>query len=251
MLFDGAIVPTRANSSSPFVFLDVDTSVLPLFGEHEGGVPGPNPRYRGRPSYHPMLARIAETDTIVGAQLRRVDTGLGADDVPTIRRWAARAKRALVRNAALCTRIDSGAECAAILAGLHAEQVFYLVKARITPDLYEALCAHQTWRTTDVDADKRPRRQVAELNFQRGSWITALLAAPLPIRQDPRWTRQSGGIPGPKESSRMRTMLGLLSMYPVRNTSSQVIPIACPWKKPGSQLGIIQETPSERRTTRL
>lgn len=154
----------------PFVHLDIDTSVLPLFGEHEGGVPGPNPKYHGRPSYHPMLARIGETDTIVGAKLRPGDTGLGGDDVATIRQWAARAKRALDPKAALCARIDSGADCAEILEGLHAEGVFYIVKARVTSDLFQALCLRRRWRTVDVDADGQPSRQIAELEFERDVW---------------------------------------------------------------------------------
>jgi DDE family transposase len=189
----------------PFVHLDIDTTVVPLFGEHEGGLPGPNPRFHGRPSYHPMLARIAETDTVVGGQLRPGNTGLGVDDVPVIRQWAARAKRALGPKAALCTRIDSGADCAEILGGLHDEQVFYLVKARITQDLYEALVAQKTWRTVDVDAGKQPRRQLAELEFQRESWTQRGLKVrviavrsrerqgrqlPLPGSLDPDWTVQ-------------------------------------------------------------
>jgi hypothetical protein len=188
-----------------YVHLDIDTSVLPLFGVHEGGLPGPNPKYHGRSSYHPMLARIAETDTIVGAQLRPGDTGLGGADVPTIRRWAARAKRALGPKAALCARIDSGADCAEILEGLHAEEVFYLVKARITPDLYRALCLHTNWRTVDVDADGSPRRQIAELDFQRETWLQRELGVrviavrsrerqgrqlPLPGAFDSHWTAQ-------------------------------------------------------------
>src|SRR5260221_318390 len=38
------------------VFVDIDTTVTPLFGEQEGARPGPNPRYHGRPSYHPIVA---------------------------------------------------------------------------------------------------------------------------------------------------------------------------------------------------
>ena len=59
------------------VHLDIDTTVEPVFGEHEGARPGPNPRYHGRPSYHPVLARIAETNTCVGARLRPGDTAFG------------------------------------------------------------------------------------------------------------------------------------------------------------------------------
>ena len=45
--------------------------------DHEGALPGYNPRYHGRPSYHPILARWAEVDAVVGARLRPGDTSLG------------------------------------------------------------------------------------------------------------------------------------------------------------------------------
>jgi hypothetical protein len=38
------------------IHLDIDTTVTVLFGEQEGALPGPNPRYHGRPSYHPMMS---------------------------------------------------------------------------------------------------------------------------------------------------------------------------------------------------
>lgn len=50
--------------------LDIDTTVEPLFGTQQGALPGPNPRYPGRPSYHPLLSVVAETQTCVGAVLR-------------------------------------------------------------------------------------------------------------------------------------------------------------------------------------
>jgi hypothetical protein len=154
----------------PFVHMDVDTSVVPIFGELEGALPGPNPRYHGRPSFHPMLARIAETGTIVGAQLRHGDTGFGSDDMPTLRRWVKRAKGKLRRGASLCVRIDSAGDCAEVLHTLHDEQVFYVIKARLTPDLYGAIAWAKNWTTMDVDADNRPTRQITEIDFARGTW---------------------------------------------------------------------------------
>jgi hypothetical protein len=154
----------------PFAYLDVDTSVVPVFGDLEGAVPGPNPRYHGRPSYHPMLARIAETGTVVGAQLRHGDTGFGADDMPTLRRWVRRVKKKLRAGTSLCVRIDSAGDCAEVLRTLHDEEAFYVIKAKITPDLYGAIAWATNWKTTDVDADERPIRQVTELDFSRGTW---------------------------------------------------------------------------------
>jgi hypothetical protein len=154
----------------PFVFLDIDTTVTPIFGDLEGAVPGPNPRYHGRPSFHPMLARIAATDTIVGAQLRPGDTGFGAADVPTVVRWVERAQRKLRRGASLCVRIDSAGDCAETLHALHKAQAFYVIKAKLTPDLYGTIAHATSWKTIDVDADKRPIRQISEIDFCRGTW---------------------------------------------------------------------------------
>jgi hypothetical protein len=37
----------------PLLHLDVDTTVEPLFGNHEGALPGYNPRYQGPPELSP------------------------------------------------------------------------------------------------------------------------------------------------------------------------------------------------------
>jgi hypothetical protein len=153
-----------------FVHLDIDTTVTPMFGEHEGAVPGPNPRYHGRPSFHPMLARVAETDTVVGAQLRPGDTGFGDEDVPMVRRWVARARNALHKSLELCVRMDAGGDCAALIDAFNSEGVFYILKARITQDLYAAVLQAADWKTIDEDADGAPIRQVTELRFSRKVW---------------------------------------------------------------------------------
>ena len=117
-----------------------------------------------------MLARIGELGSVVGAQLRRGDTGFGADDVPTMRRWVRRAKNKLRQGVSLCVRIDSAGDCAEVLLALHEEQVFYVIKAKMSPDLYGAVSWATNWKTTDVDADGRPIRQVTELDFSRATW---------------------------------------------------------------------------------
>jgi hypothetical protein len=45
--------------------LDIDTTVEPVFGDHEGALVGYTPRCHGRPSYPTILAPDVETDTIV------------------------------------------------------------------------------------------------------------------------------------------------------------------------------------------
>jgi hypothetical protein len=89
------------------VTIDVDTTVMPLFGHQQGALPGSNPRYHGRPSHHPILARVAETDTVFGARLRPGDTGLGETDVEDIEQWLDRAREAAGPKALITAQLSS------------------------------------------------------------------------------------------------------------------------------------------------
>lgn len=163
----GAMRPTEQR-----VFLDIDTSVLPVFGSQEGAMPGPNPRYHGRPSYHPILARIAETGAWVGAIYRSGDTALGGADVPGIVRIVERVRRALRRDQELWVRVDAGGEFTELLEALgDIDGVRYVVKARFTTDLAAAIRRHATWVTVDTDANDEPTRQVASIvGLRRPAW---------------------------------------------------------------------------------
>lgn len=152
------------------VHLDIDTSVLPLHGDHEGGAVGPNPRYHGRPSYHPVLARIAETDTCAGALLRAGDTSFGNADAPTVRKLVARTKAALTSKQELFVRIDAAGDRSEILGTIADEGATFVVKARMTPDLVNTVAETKQWRTVDSDAEGRPMTQVAEVDFARHEW---------------------------------------------------------------------------------
>lgn len=149
--------------------VDVDTSVTPLFGEQEGAFVGYNPRYQGRPSYHPILARIAETDTVLGARLRPGDTTLGEGDVEDLEQWLGRL-HAAAPQAVVTVRIDAGGDCAALLSAVDQSKAYFVVKAKQTPNLVSAVFATTRWRTTDRDAFGEPTRQVAVIDFERGDW---------------------------------------------------------------------------------
>jgi len=166
---DQGLAPLRGLSLKE-AHIDFDTTVETLFGEQQGALPGPNPRYHGRPSYHPFLARIAETDTVVGALLRPGDTGIGAEDIPWIEERLDRVKQAIQDDTRLYARIDAGGDCTAILNAIHDREVFFVVKAKKTRDLLGAVSQVKEWTTTDWDADGKPREQVAEIPFVRECW---------------------------------------------------------------------------------
>jgi len=153
------------------VHLDIDTTVTPVFGaEVEGALPGPNPKYHGRPSFHPVLARVAETDTCVGALLRPGDTAFGVAEVPLVERWLDRTRVAVGPDCLLYARIDGAGDCTDIMEAIANKGAFFLTKARMTPDLCGAIADHPKWRTVDRDADNRPTRQVATIRFAREEW---------------------------------------------------------------------------------
>ena len=155
------------------VHLDIDTTVEPLFGRQQGALPGPNPHYHARPSYHPILAVVAETRQCCGAQLRPGNHSLGDDDAQTIGGYVRDAVSHLRPGALLTVRMDAGADCSEILREIDAAGAFFNVKLKLSPDLVGAIVFAENWRTVEVDADGNPLRQVAEIPFQRGGWAGA------------------------------------------------------------------------------
>jgi hypothetical protein len=150
--------------------LDIDTTVEPVFGHAEGAVPGYNPRFHGRPSYHPIVARLAENDMVVGGRLRPGNTTFGAADIGYVETLLARARKAIGPKCVLYVRMDSAADCTEFFRATKRARAYFLVKARLTPDLAAAAAREQHWRTVDRDANGTPTRQVAELTFRRGEW---------------------------------------------------------------------------------
>jgi hypothetical protein len=171
MVAEHGLAPVRAKTRQ-LVHLDVDTTVEPVFGDHEGALPGPNPRYHGRPSYHPILARCAETDTVVGAKLRPGDTAFGEADAPTVAAWIDRLRDAAGASSLIRVRIDAAGDCTKIMRTIEEKKAHFIIKARTTADLCAAIyrVPRGCWRTVDEDADGKPTRQVAEVDFTRGEW---------------------------------------------------------------------------------
>jgi hypothetical protein len=171
MMAAHGLAPVRAKRR-PMAHLDIDTTVEPTFGEHEGALPGPNPRYHGRPSYHPILARCAETDTVVGGKLRPGDTSFGDADAPTVAAWIDRLREATGPKTVIRVRIDAAGDCTSVMRTIDQKMAHFLIKAKTTGDLCAAIyrVPRGCWRTVDVDADGKPTRQVAEVDFARGEW---------------------------------------------------------------------------------
>ena len=151
------------------VTVDIDPTVMPLFGTQQYAFPGYNPHYHGRPSYFPLLARIAETDTIIGARLRPGNSALGQADVEDIECWLDRTRQ-VVGDALITVRIDRGGDAKAIFDAIDSKGALFVIKMRQCPALRLTASQHSNWTTIDEDADGKPLAQVAELDFQRPGW---------------------------------------------------------------------------------
>lgn len=156
------------------IHLDIDTTVETVFGRQEGANVGYNPRYRGRGSYHPLLAVVAETSTCIGATLRPGDFGFGNEEAPLIEDYVRSVVSAAPTGCTVTTRVDIAGDCTEIMSAIENAGSFFITKARLTPDLVGALTLVKKWKTVEVDADGKPLVQVAELSFfQRQEWVDA------------------------------------------------------------------------------
>jgi len=171
MAFHGRAIPIPRRCST--VHLDIDSTVEPLFGSQECAVRGYNPRYHGRPSYHPIIAHIPESGGYVAAMLRPGNTTLGRGDVPFIKDIVERTKLELGPGKKLRVRIDSAGDCTEIMSAIEDLRVTFVTKARMTEDLRNAIGATEDWVTVEWDEDGKPLRQFAEVKFRRDEWRKA------------------------------------------------------------------------------
>ena len=118
------------------LILDLDSTVVTVFGRQEGAAVGYNPRYRGKRSYDPLLCLEANSSFLWDTELRPGDAGTWAGSVellascflsipPDIREVRVRA--------------DAGFGYGPVLDMLEARPAQYAVVARMTPSLKRAL----------------------------------------------------------------------------------------------------------------
>jgi len=116
--------------------LDLDSTVVTVFGQQEGAAVGYNPRYRGKRSYDPLLCVEANSAFLWDAQLRAGNAGTWDDSpellaccfgsLPTgLREWRVRA--------------DAGFGFEPVLAMLEARRAQYAVVARMASGLKQKL----------------------------------------------------------------------------------------------------------------
>jgi len=114
--------------SAPWI-LDVDVTVKPLYGHQEGAVIGYNPKKPGRPSHTYHTCQMAGLRLVLGVD---VEAGNHSHSNTTLPGLLKLIDRLLAYQRPYCVRGDAGFGNDAVMTGLEARQIPYLLKLRAT-----------------------------------------------------------------------------------------------------------------------
>lgn len=142
------------------LILDLDSTVVTVFGRQEGAAVGYNPRYRGKRSYDPLLCVETNSSFLWDAELRRGDAGTWAGSVELLASCFLSIPSD-VRE--LRVRADAGFGYQPVMEMLEARPAQYAVVARMTPSLKRALGGLRYGRLN-------PRWEIGELEHRASDW---------------------------------------------------------------------------------
>ena len=142
------------------LILDLDSTVVTVFGRQEGAAVGYNPRYRGKRSYDPLLCLEANSSFLWDTELRRGDAGTWAGSVELLASCFL-SSPSDIRE--LRVRADAGFGYGPVLEMLEARPAQYAVVARMTPSLKRTLGGLYYERLN-------PRWEIAEFEHRASDW---------------------------------------------------------------------------------
>jgi hypothetical protein len=145
------------------LILDLDSTVVTVFGRQEGAAVGYNPRYRGKRSYDPLLCLEANSSFLWDAELRRGDAGTWAGSVELLASCFLSIPSDIRE---LRVRADAGFGYHPVLEMLEARPAQYTVVARMTASLKRALGGLRYERLN-------PRWEIAEFEHRASDWPRA------------------------------------------------------------------------------
>jgi hypothetical protein len=145
------------------LILDLDSTVLTVFGRQEGAAVGYNPRYRGKRSYDPLLCLEANSAFLWDTELRPGNAGTWAGSVGLLAS-SFLSVPADIRE--LRVRADAGFSYDPVLAVLEERAAEYAVVARMTPSLKHVLGALRYQRLN-------ARWEIAECEHRPRDWKRA------------------------------------------------------------------------------
>ena len=142
------------------LILDLDSTVVTVFGRQKGAAVGYNPRYRGKRSYDPLLCLEANSSFLWDAELRRGDAGTWVGSVELLASCFLSVPSDIRE---LRVRADAGFGYHPVLEMLEVRPAQYAVVARMTASLKRALGGLRYERLN-------PRWEIAEFEHRVSGW---------------------------------------------------------------------------------
>ena len=169
-----------ANVKLEAVTLDTDTTVHTLFGNQMGGRKSYNPKNKGKKSYQPILTFLAETREYIVGELRNGDRPTGKQ----IARHLDSVFASLPAGVkTIYARADSGFYCWEAVEAYQRRGCQFIISARKTSRLLEALVAAEWKPAPQTDADGR-----CEFRYQPEGWGQAYRFIALRYEKKPQPT---------------------------------------------------------------
>ena len=144
--------------------LNLDSSVLIRYGNQQGAKRGYNPKKRGRPSHHPLLAFLG-SGYVVNVWNRSGDTGTGQGAVSFFHQTCMVVGNNFCINRVLC---DSGFYTITFIEHLEHKGFTYSIAVPISHTIQREILGVPQWHTISKGVE------VSEFRFQH---------------QDPKWTK--------------------------------------------------------------
>ena len=142
------------------LILDLDSTVVTVFGSQEGAAVGYNPRYRGKRSYDPLLCIEANSSFLWDAELRSGNAGTWDGSVELLADCFLSLPSDLRE---VRVRADAGFGFDPVLDMLEQRPAQYAVVARMTPSLKRKLDGLSYERMN-------PRWEIAECEHRPSGW---------------------------------------------------------------------------------
>jgi len=123
--------------------LNLDSSVLIRYGTQQGAKRGYNPKKRGRPSHHPLLAFLG-SGYVINIWNRSGNTSAGKGAVNFFRQTLGVVEKIFTITRVLC---DSGFYEIDFIEYLEGESFSYIIAAPVSPTIQREIFAVKQWRT--------------------------------------------------------------------------------------------------------
>jgi len=142
------------------LILDLDSTVVTVFGRQDGAEVGYNPKYRGKKSYNPLLCLEANSSFLWDAELRPGNASVWESSPALLQTSFVNVPRQIRE---LRFRGDAGFGYEPVLHELEAQRAHYAVVARLTTPLKRCFPGLHYSRAN-------PRWELAETEYRAHGW---------------------------------------------------------------------------------